>query len=65
MKKFLKELKCNHSWKNFPKEFLRTERIGTSISGIPHYSNYEVYSIEKTCIKCGKLKFTEMCNLVI
>jgi len=52
MKKFFKQLFCQHIWKEKKRVFLRKEksRDWGSIS----YTTYSYYHIESTCVKCGK-----------
>lgn len=63
----IKQIFCNHIYKNDDKTFLRTERKrdGGISFGAPTYSNYIVYSIKQECLKCGKNRIIEKSYLDI
>ncbi len=55
----IKQLFCNHIWKEVSDEFLRTERIRESFGYLTLYHTYSFYAQKSICVKCDKSEIFE------
>lgn len=55
----IKQLFCDHIWKEVSDDFLRTERIQVPYGYLSLYHTYSFYALKSVCIKCNKSEIYE------
>jgi len=62
MKTFIRQIFCNHIWKELDTVMLRSTREAISTL---EYADFDYYGVTRECIKCGKHSLTEKRVMII